>query len=432
MANPIAFLRRGSAARRGIVAIMLGTVAGQVLAVLVSPVLSRMYTPADFGAFSVVSACAVTVGTVTALRYELAVPLPEDETDGKALVALGAFWCLVTGLILTIAAWLWRTELAAIFKQPELRQWLVAAPIIAAVLGLFRLMNQWALRQGRFAATARRNMVQSIVTVVVQLLGGWRSAGAIGLIGGLGAGQGIGAISMFAGAGLLKSPVPDAAAVRRVAVRYRRFPALLAPSGLMNAAGVYVPLLLVSALYGPAAAGWLGFTQRILSLPITLIGQSVAQVYLSELARTRRERTERQVRLFWVATRRLAVVGVAGAVPLLAFGAPLFRLIFGDQWRTSGSMAQALAVSLAAQLVASTLSQTLIVFERNVLQLLWDSGRLIVTAGAVVLCSVAGLGLLPCIWALSIVSAIAYAANWEASRRTVIAPPDKPAPRRAR
>ena len=61
--------------------------------------------------------------------------------------------------------------------------------------------------------------------------------------------------------------------------RYRRFPIFLTPAGLLNASGVYVPLLLVASFYGATAAGYLGFSQRILSLPVTLLGQSIAQVY---------------------------------------------------------------------------------------------------------------------------------------------------------
>ena len=61
----------------------------------------------------------------------------------------------------------------------------------------------------------------------------------------------------------------------------------MAPAGVLNVAGLYLPILLLAWLYGPVVAGYVGFTQRVLGLPMTLIGQSVAQVYLGELSSVR-------------------------------------------------------------------------------------------------------------------------------------------------
>lgn len=400
-------------------AIMAGTAAGQVLAVAVSPIISRLYTPADFGVFSVVSGLAITIGTATALRYELAVPLPHDDDDARSLVALGAFWCLITGSLLTVAFWLLTPWIAGFFDESGLAQLLIFVPAIAAMFGLFRLLNQWALRQLRYGATAVRNVVSSVATVITQLIGGWSGLGPAGLVAGLGAGQGVGAASLLKGSHLFSGEVSKVSMLRNQR-RYKRFPLLLAPAGLINASGVYVPLLMIAALYGTEAAGWLGFTQRILAVPMTLIGQSVAQVYLSQLALTRRESTGAEVKLFWSATKRLGMLGFAGAALLMVVAPALFATVFGEQWRPAGSMARALAISLAFQMVASSLSQTLIVFERTGLQLAWDIGRLIATAGTVVVCSQLNVGLLPCIWAYSIVSACAYVVSWDMGRRTIV------------
>jgi len=207
--------------------------------------------------------------------------------------------------------------------------------------------------------------------------------------------------------------------MREVASRYRRFPLLLMPAGVVNTAGLYLPVLLVAATYGATAAGWLGFTQRVLALPVTLIGQATAQVYLSELARNHRERSGRQGPLFRVASARLALVGGVLGILLLLLAAPLFPVVFGEAWRTSGLMAQALAISLALQLVASPLSQTLIVFERTGTQLAWDVTRLVTVSTSVYLSSALGLDVTQAIWVLSITSAACYAVLWLLSQRTL-------------
>ena len=96
-----------------------------------------------------------------------------------------------------------------------------------------------------------------------------------------------------------------------------------------------------------------------------------------------------------------------------------FSLVFGSQWHTSGLVAQALAISLAAQLVASTLSQTLIVFEKVGIQFTWDVVRLTSTSGGVIGCHLAGGSFIEAVWTYSLISAANYLWSWDLSRRTI-------------
>lgn len=348
-----------NAGGRGALAIMGGTAAGQALAVLVTPILSRQYSPADFGVLAIVTALAVTLGTTAALRYELAIPLPESDADAHALVRAGfAISCALTAFT-TVGAFAFASEISGLFQDQALAAFIPVVPLVAFSFATFRLLNQWALRQQRYAATARRNFLQSVSTVAIQLLAGWRGLGAGGLVLGLGGGQTIGAASLTIGSGLFRRGLRRSSP-KVVLWRYRRFAYFLAPAGLVNALGVYVPLLMIAAWYGTTSAGHLGFTQRILGLPLALIGQAVAQVYLSELAFSRREGVTDEARLFRQASLRLAFVAAAGALVLLVAGPWIFETIFGPQWTVSGEFARALAVSVCVQLVAVPVSQTLV------------------------------------------------------------------------
>lgn len=396
---------------------MAGTGAGQVLALAVSPLLSRLYDPTDFGVFSVVTGIGMVAGTAVALRYELAVPLPEDDEDARALVSLGLYATAAGSLVLLLAVLVLAPTLGRVLSLDASQRWFLAVPLLAASFASFRVLNQWALRQQRYAAVARRNLLQSVTQVLIQLAAGLR-AGPGGLLAGVAVGQAVGAASLLPGSGL--SLVRSRARLRDAALRFRHFPLLLMPAGVINAAGLYVPVVLVAATYGTTAAGWLGFTQRVLAFPVTLVGQAVAQVYLGELARNRRERTGRERRLFRLASTRLALVGAGIGLTLGVLAPTLFPVVFGEPWRTSGLMAQALAISLALQLLASPLSQTLVVFERTGLQLAWDTTRLVAVTLAVYLAWQAGLGVTAAVWALSLASAICYCASWALSRQTLV------------
>lgn len=414
--------KRLTGSRRGVLTILAGTAVGQALAVLSAPALSRLYGPADLGVLTVVTALATPLSTIAALRLELAVPLPSKERDAYSLVTLGLLSCAATVVVGLLVVAAFGDDVSRLFEWRSLHVWLWSVPLIAAAMAAFRVLNQFAIRHRRYVAVGRRNLLQSVTMVVTQLGAGAARAGPAGLIVGLGAGQLAGAVSLLHGAGLKTIEARQGRSIRRmrdVIHTYRRFPLLLTPAGLLNVLGLQLPVLLIAYAYGSEVAGWLGLTQRVLALPVTLLGQAVAQVYLGELSLSVRQGTGRAQLLFSRASKRLAIFSVAGAGILLALGPTLFHVVFGAQWTTSGHYAQALALALAAQLVGVPLSQTLIVMGHQGQQLAWDASRLVLTTGAVWLCIELGGPAIAAVWTMSLALTVTYSASWLLSRLAV-------------
>src|SRR3954471_16287753 len=99
--------------------IMAGTAFGQLLAIAVSPLLSRLYTPADFGLFSLVNAFAMVLGTVAALRYEMAIPLPRADDEARAVLVVAACVTLGTTVATTVLFWLLGPVVADLVGTPR-------------------------------------------------------------------------------------------------------------------------------------------------------------------------------------------------------------------------------------------------------------------------------------------------------------------------
>lgn len=408
--------------RRGVLAILGGTAGGQAVALVFAPVLSRLYSPADFGLFTVVFSLVAIVGTMAALRFELAVPLPGRDQDAHGLVALGLMSTCVTFVLASVFVAFGGSRLALAFEQPDLMPWLWFVPLTSTMMGAYLVLNQLAIRHRRYGDIARRNFMQSTAMVATQVAAGLTNLKTGGLIAGLAVGQATSAVSLVKGSGLLCDEAKEGRQwrqLRHVANRYRQFPLVLAPSGLLNVMGFQLPVVVIAYWYGTSVAGWMGLTQRVLSLPVMLFGTAIAQVYIAELARAAREDLNRASELFFVASRRLLMAATAAALTLLFAGPFLFGFVFGTTWKISGGYAQALALSLGAQLVATPLSQTLIVFERQMAQLGWDAGRLALVMGAVTLCHRLGGSALATIWAYGGASASAYAISWGLSLCTI-------------
>ena len=411
----------GSRLGRAVLAIGGATMAAQLVAFAAAPVLTRLYAPGVFGAFFIINAVSMALAAGFALRLELAIPLPEDDEDGSNLARLGV--AAITGMLLVVVAVsvLGSRAIASVLNVPGSRSLVLFIGPLAASFALFALFNAIAVRERRFGAMARRYLIVAIATVALQLAAGLVDAGASGLAVSTLIAQLLGAASLNHGTRLAWwRPGESRPPLVRTLRRWSRFPLVLAPAGWLNSAGTHAPLVAVGALYAADAAGWFGLTLRIVALPVALIGASVAQVYVSELASRHREHSGHEHGLFLNTSRALGIAAVLVGGLLFVVGPWAFGVVFGHDWAPAGDMARAYAVGAAAQILVSPISQTLIVYERVALQLMWDASRLVLTLGSLIVAWRLDASAVHAVWALSLTTALCYAANWEACRRTVV------------
>ena len=64
---------------RHVLVLVTGTTLAQLLAVAASPILTRLYSPEEFGLLTVYTAVLYIFALMGTLQYENAIPLPEDE-----------------------------------------------------------------------------------------------------------------------------------------------------------------------------------------------------------------------------------------------------------------------------------------------------------------------------------------------------------------
>ncbi len=369
-----------------------GTLVGQGLLVLLSPVLSRLYTPSAFGVFGEFISVAGVLAAVATFRYELAIPLPSEEEDafslawGGALVS-GAFSLLLFMLVLLAgerALVLFNIHLKTLEHQ---RLLLWALPFGVWFQALYQVITFLLIRYKRYRALAGSKVAAGGAAGFAQVGFGLFSSGGWGLIfgwmiGRLGAvGVGVVAERGKGNEAGSRRVFPRLNSVVREMKRYIRFPLLAMPAGLMNKLAMELPMLLSAPFFGLQVAGWFSFARRAIYSPMGLLGRSISQVYVGSLGEAISKRDEAAVVLFDRLSRRLFLASV---IPFAVLGitAPfLFALIFGKPWRTSGILVQYLTPAYLAQFVMVPLSQTLNMLEKQDWQVAWDGMRLVLVGG---------------------------------------------------
>lgn len=351
---------------------------GQGVFLILTPFITRVYDPADFGVFSLYVAITL-FDVMMCLGYERAIPVPREDRDGLSLLILSLALGALLSLIALVVVALFGGRIDRLFSVKGVTPLLWILPPCLFAVAATQALTNWAIRGLNFGliGVARISMYAS--AGFAQLALGWIGAGALGLVLGHLAGYAV-AVAILASPAVaaLKSPsLPTVREARAVAQRFRRFPIYGASSTLLNSAGLQVPVLGIAFLYSAEVAGWYGLAQRVFGVPLSVIamalGQGLKGLLSSALRNGEFAATARS--LLWIAaTMQLCFAAVLLAVILMA--PTLFALIFGESWRNSGVYLQYLAPLLLAQFIVSPFHVVLDVLERPELHFVREILRL--------------------------------------------------------
>jgi lipopolysaccharide exporter len=400
----------GPGIARGIGTLAAGTVGGNLMLLLASPLVSRLYEPADLGRLAAFLAFANVAVVVASLCYEYSVVTPKDPADAAKLaigaVAVSVPLGLLASLVLLVFI---KQNLLGYGELVPAVAWLVAPYIWVSVAGV--AARYWLVRERAFGPISRALVVQN----------GGRALGQVGL-GSIGLGWGglvlgdlvgrlAGTLRMAAAgrrtlpAGILPMRWRE---VRRTLARYREFPIYSLPSTLLDALALNLTLPMLVFFYGTAAAGQFSLVQFVLAIPVALLGSSLGDVFHGRIAADAHDAPER-IRPFFL--RMAATLFVLGSVPIglfAVFGPRIFSTIYGSNWELAGAMTTALAPWAVAQLVVGPLSRVVYVLGGQRLKLAYDVVSLAAVVGVLGGAGRAGLPVLTAVGLLSIAQALAY------------------------
>ncbi len=413
---------------KGALTIVAGTGAAQLIVVASSPILTRLYSPSDYGIYSVATSVLI-LAAVTCLRYEFAIPLPKDDVSAANLLALSTIvnvgMSLATGaVLLLIGPWL-----LGLFGASALSPYVLLLALIQFGSGMVSALTNWAIRTKNFSEMALNRLIQSLTVVGLQVGLGVLGAGIVGLILGV-------ATSSVAGASQLARAAwrTDARAFRQVtwngiatvAKRYIRFPIFSSGSALLAHLGVRAPLLALVASFGVETGGQYALAERVLYLPLTLVAGSVGQVFTAEGARLANDNPRELRRLFRKTTITLALTALGPAIAIALLVPVLAGPVFGAAWVEAGLFVALLVPMFYFAFVFTSTGDIVYVLERQGLHLVREILRVVILAGSIPIAAALQLSPLGAIGILSAAGCVTYTLygliSWYAVRNAPASP----------
>jgi len=336
---------------------MVGTIIAQGIQLGISPVLTRIYGPTDFGIFALYMSVVSLFSIIATGRYEMAIMLPPDDDDAVNLLALALLVSVGVSLVAFGVILFFKEKLAIVLGDRRVAPWLYLIPVSILLTGCYQTFNYWSNRRKKYRRLSGSRIIQYTSAAAANVgLGG---LGAGGLIGGNIAGQLISTLALgwqVARDGLGLRWRVRACSLRANASKYRDFPMINSLHAFMDIAQASGANFLISHFFGQQILGHYSLTVRILRAPLNIIGASLSQVFLQKAAEVNNQGGDLQ------ALVKKAIMGLLlSALPIFAISylaAPaIFALVFGERWRVAGEYARILSPWLFMNFVVSPLAQ---------------------------------------------------------------------------
>ncbi len=377
---------RNSSYVRNVLTMFTGTALAQVIPIAVSPILTRLYGPEQFGVFAIYLGIITMAAVIATGRYEMAITLPENEDDSFAVFSLAVLITLGATFTSFVATGIWGSEINGLLGIAPDNPLVYLIPFGILTAALFQIFSYWTIYRVRFKHLAAAKIAWSGGIGSSQLTLALISQ-KTGLLVGQITGQAIGVVTLFLstikGDLALRRKV-DRKALLRIGRIYRKFLIFSLPADFINSMASQLPLILLGFYFGTAVAGFYALTLRVLGAPVSLLGVSVLEVFKERASRDFRETGScREIYLKTFKTLSLLAIG---PFSLLFFIAPdLFEIVFGAEWREAGDYTRLLIALYFMRFISSPLSYVMYIAEKQQVDLIWQVCLLLVTTASIVI-----------------------------------------------
>lgn len=369
-----------------------GTTIGYFVVLLASPILTRLYSPEEFGVLALyVSAVGVLTPLVT-LKYELAIPIAPNERVAVAVVLLSFVLAFIMSGLLLLLLYLLKNDVAILFSLDSPDEFLYLLIFGLFGSGVYQIFNLYAVRAKAYKIISKTRFFQNLGMVVTQV--GFFKWGALGLLLGHFFGRVSGSSNLYK---ILKLDLFKN--IKKISfqylytqlLRYKKFGVYSSVAGSINVAGTQIMPILLTLLYSQEMVGQFSLGMRIISAPMVLLGGSISNVFLAEGAEVARQTPNKLIHYFNKIIKGLLLWG---ALPLLALclSSPyLFPIVFGENWVVAGKYVLIMFPAFLGQLIISPLSSSLNLVEKPSLQLVGDILRVTIVISGVYVSYLFGL-----------------------------------------
>lgn len=364
---------------RNFLTLTAGNTIAQAIGVLSIPILTRLYSPEEFGQVALFISIVSVIAIAANGRYDMAVVLPKSDGQSFHLmvgsVGIAAVFSIVTLVILVF----FHTNITSLFESASFSGIVWLLPVMVFLLGTHKSMQYWFTRKREYRIIARNRVALSSTQNAVKLGRALFSNGYWGLIVGTFIGELVSLIhyvSVFFRTDAWRLKFLSFKTMIKAFREYSNFPKFLLPMGVVNSFSVNILVFALSAIASSAMVGFYERAWRVVNLPLSLLSTSFGNVFFERMTKTTNPR--RFYLQSYFANLALAAVIM---IPIVFWGETIFVFVLGNDWKVAGTIARVIAPLTVLNYATACVSSVFSVYQKNQILLIWQVFYLLIVLG---------------------------------------------------
>lgn len=354
--------------KKNIITLMSGSAIAQAIPILISPILTRVYTPEEFGIFALYMAFISIGASIVTAKYETAILLPKKEENAKYLVYISSIFALFFSLVFLIVYVVFEKQFNNFFKVTNYVFYFV--PFGIFLFAIYAILLQWANRKKEYNNMNKNRLIQSSSISIFQVLLGFFNKISFGLILSDVIGRIIAVLLILKRAlNQIKLTTFSLKKALSLIKRYKKFPKYEMPATVFNITSYELVYIIIPIYFSSITAGLYFLVFRVLMTPIGFIGTAITEVFKNRaIEDLQKYNSCREIykKIFLL----LFLIGIFPLLIVSIWGQIIFSFVFGTEWKEAGFYAQILAPLALLRLISSPLSYLFIIREKLELDLI--------------------------------------------------------------
>lgn len=357
--------------------ILTGNVLAQIISLIVYPVLSRLYSPDDFGVLNVFCSIGGIFIIFATCEYQNAIVIANKNTEASACLHLSVIINIFVSTFVALTI-LFAKPISEFFNVPALARWYFLLPVYIFFTALWNILQHWYIRKKLFGEIGSCQVSLSTSNAILKSGLGYFGQTSFGLMLSMTVSP-IVAIGISIGVHfkhIKELLCNNTVHVRDVAKKYVNFPKYATPRMFLNYIIGNLPILLLSPNFTAYEIGILGMAMALAGKPINILVTSMSKPLfqrVSELVNDSKP-IKQIVKRFII----LILIVVIPVFILLSFFLPdITQWLLGKQWRDSGELIRYMLPYLASLMITSTLCFIPDIFQKQKITFIFEIANLL-------------------------------------------------------
>lgn len=357
---------------RSVLTLMTGSTIAQAIPIAISPILTRVYAPEDFGVYALYMSIAGLFSLIATGRYELAIMLPKKDSDAMNIVFLSVIITFIIALITFLIILFFNQRLTTLLGNQSISNWLYFVPLTVLITGMYQSFFLWNNRKRHYKKLAMNKVIKSGATGSINLGMGFYGLGASGLIFGEIIGQTSATVAL--GKTIWKEDNklfnhPNKLKIFALMKKYKKLPLLNGPNAFIDGLRLSGISILIAKFFTTATLGQFSLAWRMLQAPMALLGSSLSQVFFQKVSSANKQELYSIVKKFII---KASLIISPVFLIIYFFSVDIFTFIFGEKWQLAGESASIMSCWLFLNFLSSPLSTIFIVLNKQEITLIFS------------------------------------------------------------